>query len=215
MKDHNFYKLCYEVRAKKILEQYYGESYKLPLHNSDKPDIIDNNRTIGIEVTRSFFKNSAETSGLFENFEGMKKGEIPSVVKNRLRKLNADCFYSKKYGFYGVAEETNWVSIDEIFGQYQKKIAINYSVQECDLYMYSPSFDIYDHEDIVKFGNKIIECQKDLPKRFRFIYLDDFHTIFKIAPSQKDLLNFIKINENENHNINKETKNEVELMLKK
>lgn len=183
-KDHMAEKYYYEKRAQLSLLKYFGNLYSKETRMSDAPDLIDDNKKVGIEVTRTFYGDHAEATNLFHSECMLKKvGDVKPKVLKRLEEL--DClFIIIDETYYGITPPAFFVSTEPIVNAFESKLnKINKGhyeeLEEYDLYVFSPCFDTYDIEEIIELKNKMRMMQIGKKLMFRNIYIDDENNIFR------------------------------------
>lgn len=180
---HDLDNLLYEFRAKIILEEYFNNIYTKGLYKSEKPDLISNDNSVGVEETKSFYKE-------FEELRGINKKTQGKCVSENLRNYNrieqlTKTIHGKPivkdnvyYGFFGAV----WVTIDHILQSFIDKLNLlpTYTLLEnYDLYITSQNLNEYDIDEILVIKDKMLEIQNNYIKNFRFVYLFDRPNIYQ------------------------------------
>ena len=168
---HDLKKKYYECLAKNILEKYLiAQLGELML--GDRPD-LSSALGIGIEVTRAVFDGFDEKSNYFNKYLKMKKKSDVEQQKidNFIKDGTQIIYYNDKIS--GYCPPARWYNIDELKAIYRKKIQklCSYSCfKAVHLFIFSPTFDDYEKNDIEKFMEWISTSMNN-EKNYDVIYI--------------------------------------------
>lgn len=185
---HNLKKCYYECLAKNILEKY--QLHQLgELILSDKPD-LRSAFGIGIEVTRAVFDSFDEKSNYFNKYLNMQKKS--DVEQNRINNFIKDgtqiIYYNDRISGYCLPER--WYNIDELKNIYRKKKQklCSYSCfKSIHLFIFSPTFNDYEKNDIEKFMEWISNSMNN-EKNYDVIYIYQENVLFICNVAENSLM---------------------------
>ena len=178
--NHNLDKDISELYAKFMLEEMFPNEYS-KLLKSDKPDLVTNDRSIGVEVTRILWENDMAAAVYFlKNLRSQSIDNIePHLIDNFSQRgyevllgntINAK-LENKIIGFSSPSEGTNYPS-------FERKLETKYKRVNSDIYLKCEYYDLYViwrelFDDELSCVTKIIsEINKRFKIGYRYIYID-------------------------------------------
>lgn len=183
MNIHDAEKYYYEKRAQLTILKFFGDIYSKNVSMFDKPDLIDNDKDIGIEVTRTFYYNYSEAIKLFHSKCMLKEvGQVRPQIIKKLEKLGCSLVV-KNNKYLTIVPPAFYVSTVPIMAAFSKKLEkINggdyKKMKEYDLYIFSPLTDVYDVNAIINLKDKMICLQSKRKVAFKNVYIQDENNIF-------------------------------------
>lgn len=150
---HDLIKNYYELYAKLLLENSLPDEFVDLLHQ-DRPDLVCAKNDIGIEVTRAMFPCDGEAQGMFKRFAGKKLEDVKSSAIQLMKQKGYGFFVHNERIIGYMPTEGIWVSLNplkQIYTRKIKKLKDYPQHKENDLFIFSPSFDYYDSNDLIEF----------------------------------------------------------------
>lgn len=191
MSKHNREKDYYEIRALLTLEKFFKKEYG-NLIRSESPDLISENREIGIEITRTVNNQSEQEHKIISkeimnnSLTDIDREKIEFVQKSgkqiQFAVINGE---KRAIGYSDFLWHTNKLVIDTIVRKIELINKGKYQItKHLDLYVFSDSFNEYDDTDINEIMNEILNVQSKYDIKLRYIFFDDLCTLYLL-----DLLN--------------------------
>lgn len=220
MSEHTLY-YYEECRAKLLLEHYFNNNYQ-DLIISDRPDLITNDKSVGVEVTSAIDKKTRESISLYSKLayvdDDKKQKLLKRIEDNGMMVKDGVLFYggySFSYNNENIAEVT-LNQYQDIFDAFVKKLAhINDGQYEKCLYYdlfieYEAPISIDFLEQILKV---FVEYNKDKVTRFRYAYITLTNSLVKFDLCSK-ALNTIDTNNSDVYLLNMKARKIAEGSIK-
>ena len=188
---HDYEKRYFEITAKMILENVYGESLGA-LTISDKPDIVSQDKSIGIEVTRIIRPGQKIREDYFEkslvgkqhkhlDIAGIKRFEKDGyevLTNERLHNVKNDDTVTAY--ITPVFELTTQPAKDAIIKKLDKINSGEYQpVEELYLYLIADFVFNYNEGDIQEITAYFVEENAKTVRKFDGLYIDNWEQLYK------------------------------------
>lgn len=180
---HSANKKYYETRALLTLKALFPDEFS-EWFNSDRPDLVSNNKIKGIEVVRAVDRSREEASSYYAKFMGGKfENSIPEEKLNKFIALGNHYVTLNEIDpnmppkIVGYSSGIRWHTTNNIFQAISKKVDYlddtKWCTQYVSLYIFTDSFKEYDENDIKEIVNKIQQLQNNKKMKYEFLFVDD------------------------------------------
>lgn len=162
-----------EMWAKEILMRAYPDTFH-EVVRSDRPDLVCNNSTVGIEITQVMYPNEGIVGAFVSKNANKSEDEIGKEKLDRMKGYGYEPFmYNNKLGGY-MPHEGIWINCGIFLSAFRDKLAkmTEYKVYpEMGLFMFAPIGGLYDIDDFIEFTRLAAKQQQDNQRQYQTVYI--------------------------------------------
>ena len=161
-------KMFREIYAKYVLEYLFPNEYAILIHQ-DRPDLLDNIKNIGIEVTQAI---NQESAAVMNNWNMSFCEPIERKRKEHIKRVE---YYDKKYHHDIKFWKEDACNLKEIYNaiNHKNKKYKTYPYEVMDLFVDTADNYIVENEnELDELAETVLMIIKELNVLYRYVYLN-------------------------------------------